>query len=117
MRIEGMAAGELLHAKIRVLEALVQAKDSEINILKECLKEIGTQINVEDISDYDFSLSNVLDPTAKVEYKRTNLFLQKAYVYTRQDNILLDKINAALRRVEETKNENSMLQILHRGDW
>lgn len=91
---------ELLQGKIRVLEALIEAKDSEINILKNCLKEIGTQITVKDVRDYDFSLSNSLNPTTKVEYRRTDLFLQKAYTYSRQDNILLDKINDALRRVE-----------------
>lgn len=96
------AVVELLQGKIRVLEALVKAKDSEIDLLKECLKEIGTQINVENIRDYDFSL----DPIAKVEYKRTNLFLQKSYVYTRQDNILLDKINAVLHGGEKMKDEN-----------
>lgn len=88
---------ELLNNKIKVLEALLGCKDSEIDILKGCLKEIGTQINVDDIREPDFA--NLSDPFAKVEYRHTNLFLQKAYTYCREDNILLDKINDALNRV------------------
>ena len=88
---------ELLNNKIKVLETLLECRNSEIDILKGCLKEIGAQINVEDIREPNFAdLSN---PFARVEYRRTNLFLQKTYTYCRKDDILLEKINDALNRV------------------
>ena len=88
---------ELLNNKIKVLEALLKCKDSEIDILKSCLKEIGAQINVDDIREPNFADS--LNPFAIVEYRRTNLFLQKTYTYCRKDDMLLEKINDALNRI------------------
>lgn len=93
----------LLRDKIKVLETLLECKNSEIDILKNCLREIGTQITVEDMVEPDFEeLWN--NPTAKIEFRRTDLFLQKAYVYSRKDHILLDKINDALRKVNAHDN-------------
>ncbi len=89
---------ELLENKIKVLETLLECKNSEINILKDCLKEIGTQITVEDMREPNFD--DWSNPLAKVEYRRTELFLQKAYIYSKKDHILLDKINDALRKTE-----------------
>lgn len=90
---------ELLQNKVRVLETLIKCKDSEIDILKNCLQEIGTQIRVDDIKQPDFS--NLQNPLARVEYRRTELFLQKAYTYSLRDHKLLDDINDALRKVNK----------------
>ena len=51
---------ELLNNKIKVLEALLECRDSEIDILKGCLKEIGTQINVDDIREPNFLICQTL---------------------------------------------------------
>ena len=92
------AVVELLNNKIKVLETLLECKDSEINILKDCLKELGTQITVDDMSEPNFAdLSN---PLSRVEFRRTVLSLQKAYTYSLKDHKLLDKINDALSRVQ-----------------
>ena len=90
---------ELLTSKIRVLEALLECKKSEIKILKDCLKEIGAEIKVEDMTDPDF-YNLAKSPLAKLEMKKTTLFLNKAYVYSKEDHELLDKINDALRKVQ-----------------
>lgn len=90
---------ELLQNKIRVLETLLECRNSEIEILKNCLKEIGTQIKVEDVVEPDFH--NLLNnPFAKVEMRKTILSLERVYVYSKRDHVLLDKINDALRRVQ-----------------
>lgn len=90
---------ELLQNKVRVLETLLKCKDDEIDILKNCLREIGTQIRVEDMKQPDFN--NLQNPFARVEYRRTELFLQKAYTYSLRDHKLLDDINDALRTVNK----------------
>ena len=90
---------DLLTNKIRVLETLLECKKSEINILKDCLKEIGTQITVEDMVEPDFH-NLVNNPLAEVEMRKTILFLDRVYVYSKKDHKLLDKINDALRRVQ-----------------
>ena len=90
---------ELLTNKIRVLETLLECKDSEIDVLKDCLKEIGTQITVEDMIEPDFK-NLVNNPLAKIEIKKTTLHLDKVYVYSNKKCKLLDQINDALSKVQ-----------------